>query len=60
MAYNWAPFQDIRLWNDSDLDFHLTRSLKVKYDGAIGLPIYGFLLFKVTYMYGLVGFLHKI
>ena len=29
---------------DSDLDFDLSRSLKVKCDGVIGLPIYGFLL----------------
>ncbi len=29
----------------SDLDFDLSRSLKVKFDhSAIGLPIYGFLL----------------
>ncbi len=28
----------------SDLDFDLSRSLKVKCEGAIGLPIYGFLL----------------
>ncbi len=27
-----------------DLDFDLWRSLKVKSDGAIGLPLYGFLL----------------
>ena len=29
---------------ESNLDFDLSRSLKVKYDGAIGLPMYGFLL----------------
>ena len=28
----------------SDLDIDLTRSLKVKCDSVIGLPIYGFLL----------------
>ena len=28
----------------SDLDFDLSRSLKVKRDGVIRLPIYGFLL----------------
>ncbi len=27
-----------------DLDFNLSRSLEVKFDPAIGLPIYGFLL----------------
>ena len=29
---------------DIDLDFDLSRSLKVKCDGVIRLPIYGFLL----------------
>ncbi len=33
----------MRLQNLSDLDFDLSRSLKVKFDSAIGLPIYGFL-----------------
>ncbi len=28
----------------SDIDFDVSRFLKVKYDGLIGLPIYGFLL----------------
>ncbi len=27
-----------------DLDFDLSRSLKVKFDSAVGLPIKGFLL----------------
>ncbi len=35
---NSALFQDIRLSNLSDIDFGLSRSLKVKYAGAIGLP----------------------
>ncbi len=30
--------------NLSDLDFDLSRPRKVKFDSAIGLPIYGFLL----------------
>ena len=30
--------------NLTPLDFDLSRSLKVKYEGAIGLPIYAFLL----------------
>ncbi len=30
--------QDIRLHNMSDLEFDLSRSLKVKYDGAVGFP----------------------
>ena len=38
---NSAPLRDIRLWNLSDLD--LSKSLKVKSDGVIGLAIYAFL-----------------
>ncbi len=34
----------IRLQNLGDLEFDLLRSLKVKCEGASGLPIYGFLL----------------
>ncbi len=34
----------MRLYNLRDLEFDLSRSLKVKCDGAIGLAIYGFLL----------------
>ncbi len=41
---NSAPLQDIRLQNLSDLEFDLSRSLKVKCDDVIGLAIYGFLL----------------
>ena len=40
---NSAPLRNIRLQNLSDLDFDISRSLKVKCDGAIGLSIYGFL-----------------
>ena len=36
--------RDTSLENLGDLDFDLSRSLKVKSNGAIGLPIYGFLL----------------
>ena len=39
-----APLWNIRLQNPSDLDFALSKSLKVKCEGAIELPIYGFLL----------------
>ncbi len=39
---NLAALRDTRLWNLGDLD--LSRSLKVKCDGVIGLPICGFLL----------------
>ncbi len=41
--YGLAPLQDIRLRNLSDLEFDLSRSLKVICD-VIGLPIYAFLL----------------
>ena len=41
---NLTRLQDIRLCNPFDLDFDLSRSLKVKTDGVIGLAIYGFLL----------------
>ncbi len=41
---NWAPLRDISLRNLCDLDFDLPRSLKVKCDGAIGLPMYDILL----------------
>ncbi len=39
-----APLQDRRLRNMSDLEFDLSRSLKVKCDDVIGLAIHGFLL----------------
>ncbi len=39
---NSAPLQYIRLQNLSDLEFDLSRSLKVKCDSVIGLPIYNF------------------
>ena len=49
IGLNYAPLRDIRLLNLGDLDFDLSRSLKVKCAGAIGLPIYGFLLmFNIT------------
>ncbi len=41
---NQAPLQDIRLPNPIDLEFDHSRTLKVKSNGAVGLPIYGFLL----------------
>ena len=41
---NSTSLRDIRLRILSDLDFDLSRSLKVKYESAIGLSIYGFLL----------------
>ncbi len=41
----------IRLQNLGDLEFDLSRSLKVKSNGAVGLPIYDFLLeSKSNYM----------
>ncbi len=41
---NSAPVQDIRLLNVGDLVCDLSKSLKVKSNGAVELPIYGFLL----------------
>ncbi len=41
---NSAVWQELTLQNPNDLDFDLSRSLKVKYDGATALPIYDFLL----------------
>ncbi len=41
---NTALLRDINLQNMSDLDFNLSRSLKVKCESAIGFPIYGLLL----------------
>ena len=38
--------QDIRLRNLSDLDFDLSRSIKVKCDTVIELPVYIFLLMR--------------
>ncbi len=40
---NSAHLRDIRLQNFGDLEFDLSRSLKVKSNGAIRLPIYDFL-----------------
>ncbi len=41
----------------SDLDFDLSRSLKAKFDSAIGLPIYGFqLMFNYNIESHLVAF----
>ncbi len=37
---NSAPLQDTKRWNLSDLGFDLSRSLKVKCDGVIGLSIW--------------------
>ena len=39
-----VPLWDIRLWNLSDLDLNLSRSLKVKWHSVIGLAICAFLL----------------
>ncbi len=41
---NLAPLREIRLHNLGDLDFDLSRSLKVKSSGVIGPPIYDILL----------------
>ncbi len=44
VTYGLAPLQDMRLRNLSDLEFDLSRSLKVICDHVIGLSIYAFLL----------------
>ena len=44
---NSAPLQNIMLQNMSDLNFDLSRSLKVKCD-VIGLSIYGFLFIYIV------------
>ncbi len=44
IGHSYAPLRDTRLQNLGDLDFNLSRPLEVKCEGAIGLPIYGFLL----------------
>ncbi len=41
---NSGPLRDIRFLNPSDLDFELSKSLKVKSDGVIALAVHGFLL----------------
>ncbi len=41
---NSGNLQDIRLQNPSDLNFDLSRSLKIKRDSAFEDPIYGFIL----------------
>ena len=38
------PYRYPTTQNQSDLDFDLSRSFKVKCHGVIGLTIYGFLL----------------
>ncbi len=35
---NSAPLRSTRLQNQSDIEFELSRSLKVKYNAAVGLP----------------------
>ena len=42
--YIYIPYRSATTQNLSDLDFDLSRSRKVKFEGAIGLPIYSFLL----------------
>ncbi len=47
VTYGLAPLQDIRLQNLSDLEFDLSRSLKVECDGVNEFFIYGFLVTNV-------------
>ncbi len=44
VTYSLIPLQNIRLQNLTDLDFDLSRLLKVICDDVIGLSIYAFLL----------------
>ena len=39
-----APLRLISLRNLGDLDFDLSKSLKVKFNGAVGLPMHDLLL----------------
>ncbi len=41
---NSPPLRLISLWNLDDLDFDLSRLLRVRSDGVNGLTIYAFLL----------------
>ncbi len=47
---NSTPLQDTKLRNLSDLDFDLSKSPRVKYDGVTELSV-RFLLTYITYMY---------
>ena len=49
---NSAAVRDISLWCPSELDIDLSRSLRVKCDSVIGLPICGFYLCLIV-TYGL-------
>ncbi len=48
----------IALQDLSDLDFDLSRSLRVKCDSVIGFPMYAFLLILIV-SYGLTVLLYK-
>ncbi len=56
---NSAPLQDTgtKLRNLSDFDFDLSRSLKVKCNGVIGLYIYGF---PLIYMSNRMSISHRL
>ncbi len=45
---NSAPLQDIKLRNLSNLDFDLSKPLKVECNGVIGFPIYCFLFIYIA------------
>ncbi len=44
VTYGLIPLQDLRFQNLSDLNFDVTRSLKVKYNSAIRHGLHGLLL----------------
>ena len=57
---NKARLRDIRLRNFGDLEFDLSRSHKVKCEGAIELPIYGFLFMVNSYIWPSTALLREI
>ncbi len=48
IGHNYTTLRDISLQNRGDLDFDISRSLKVKSNGGVGRPIYDFLLVPGT------------
>ena len=51
---------DIAIQNMQDLEFDLTRSLKVESDGAIRKSTYDFLLENISEVYANLQYFHKI
>ena len=55
-----SHLRDISLQNLSDVDFDLSRSGRIKYDGAVGLSICDFLFVFHSKIYGLTPLLYDI